>query len=146
MSDLLTDMIEELCPFEADTVEDMTPQQIVAHARSLHAEGIALAKRATELKSEAKSYHPAIMEWLNELGTDSMKLDGKAVSVKEVEEWNFPQEHKKEIIQWCIDNDRWEFLDVPTARFKTACKASIDAEMELPPHSAITTFNKLNGI
>ena len=26
MSDLLTDMIEELCPFEADTVEDMTPQ------------------------------------------------------------------------------------------------------------------------
>jgi len=154
MSDLLTDMIGGMlegceaidCPFDADESREMTGKEKVAEARRLRSEGVALAKQATELKSQAKEYHPAIFEYLEELGTDKINIDGKALSMKEVEEWSFPQEHKREIIQWCIDNDRWEFLDVPTAKFKTACKASVEAEMDLPPHAEIKTFNKLNGV
>lgn len=180
------------CPFDADEVREMTPKEKVAHARKLRSRGVALAKEATELKSQAKDYHPAIFEYLEELGTDKINIDGKALSVKEIEEWTFPQEHKREIIKWCvsggvipmikkamelygshgglsmkhyhiddadfekekwdelldvlISNSRVEFLDVPTAKFKTACKAAVEAEMDLPPHATQTTYNKLNGV
>ena len=175
-------------PFIPDESRKMTLKESVIEARTLRARGLALGKEGDQFKSEAKEYHVSIMKGLEDVGTDSMKFDGKAVSVKEMEEWAFPQEHKQELIKWCIEEGfnnaysktrecitdrlknpeytldmgdeetyrvflslifeeaRMEFLDIPTSKFKTACKAAVEAEQDLPPYAELKTFNKLNGV
>jgi len=71
-------------PFEPDESRTMTLKESVIEARRLRARGLALGKEGDEYKSEAKDYHVSIMKGLEDIGTDSMKFDGKAVGIKEM--------------------------------------------------------------
>ena len=95
---------------------------------------------------------PVLISKMEDMGLDAVKIDSKNFSVTEQKTWRFNQSDRQSIVQWAIDNDRLEFLTVPTQSFPTACKAEIaQAEEEgrepvLPPGAYMDTFNKVNGL
>jgi hypothetical protein len=111
-----------------------------------------MEKEGKKIKSAVKELWPGIISELDELGVDAVEINGKKLSVTETQNHGFEQSDKQAIIQWCIDNDRLEFLDIPTRSFPSACKAEIECAEEqgrepvLPPGVTIKTFSKVNGL
>jgi len=133
-------------PFDPDTTRTMTLKETVIEARRLRAQGLSLEKEGKELKKESSSYQPKIREGLEELDTDSMKFDGKAVTLTERDVYQCKAEHKADMVKWCIENNRIEFLTIINQALNSACKAAVEVGEELPPQVELTSITKLNGI
>ena len=115
-------------------------------------QGLALVRQGETLKREVKAFDADIIAYLEGLGVEAVTIDGKSLSITETKKHDFPIEHTEEVVQWCIDNGRMEYISITKQVFNSCCKAEFEAAEEegrepiLPPHYELSTFTKLNGL